>query len=122
MKINYLPKEQKKLIRLLCAIQIRSLGSLTDITDTSNTELFESAADVGISRQELMKKMDESLERYLEVHADPRQLLDALSESEIDTLKHIMTKYITHRKYDQVKRSLWQKFRVSENPHVNYLN
>lgn len=122
MKINYLPKEQKKLIRLLCAIQIRSLGSLTDITDTSNTELFESAADVGISRQELMKKMDESLERYLEVHADPRQLLDALSESEIDTLKHIMTKYITHRKYDQVKRALWQKFRVFENPHVNYLN
>ena len=120
MKISYLPKQQKKLIRLICAIQIRNLGALEDPCDMESIEMFRDAEDAGLDVESMKRNINSSFDRFLEVHSDPRLFILVLSDAERSTFKHIMHKFIKHPKYENSKRALWNKFRLSEHPLITY--
>jgi hypothetical protein len=112
VKNTFSPK-QRKIIRKICKIQIKSLVEISRKRDYMKSQQNLSQDGIFIPSSEYEAIIKEEIELFTKVHQFPSRLYMFMGEGDIWTVKHILFNCIKDQDSDTV-RNIWRKLFLSD--------
>lgn len=107
---------QRRLIRELLGVQIRSLKRVMDGESEQDLPLFCSKNNLTI--EFVKQNLEKELAEYERVYYKPSQLF-TLSTERLSVFKHILYNNLRYDKYKELKCTLWKKLNIFDNLIIN---